>query len=145
MVSTARQLRRQPQPQNPPAPFHLSTITHSLEEARRFYGSILACEEQRTTPTSVHFDLCGNQLTLHEIADYQAADVQREVDAADMPVPHFGVTLDEAGFHQMAGRLEEANWPFLLEPHQRFVDEGHEQWVLFVLDPSGNAIEIKSV
>ena len=145
MVSTARQLRHQQQPQNPPAPFHLSTITHSLAEARRFYGSILGCEEKRATPTSVHFDLCGNQLTFHEIADYQAASTQREVDGADMPVPHFGVALDEAGFHQIARRLEEANWPFLLEPHQRFQDNEHEQWVLFVLDPSGNAIEIKSV
>jgi uncharacterized protein len=145
MASTARQLRHQPQPQHPPAPFHLSTITHSLDEARRFYGDILGCEEKRASPTSVHFDLWGSQLTLHEIADYQAASVQHEVDAEDVPVPHFGVALDEAGFHQIAGRLKEANWPFVLEPHQRFQGNGHEQWVLFVLDPSGNAIEITSL
>ena len=71
--------------------------------------------------------------------------MQREVDAEDMPVPHFGVALDEAGFHQIAGRLKEANWPVILEPHQRFLDQGHEQWALFVLDPSGNAIEITSL
>jgi extradiol dioxygenase family protein len=145
MASTARQLRHQPQPQHPPAPFHLSTITHSLDEARRFYGDILGCEEKRASPKSVHFDLSGNQLTLHEIADYQSASVPCEVDAENVPVPHFGVALDEANFHQMAGRLKEANWPFILEPHQRFVDQGREQWELFVLDPSGNAIEITSL
>lgn len=145
MASTARQLRHQPQLQHQPAPFHLSIITHSLDETRRFYADILGCEETRATPTSVRFDLWGNQLTLHEIAEYQAASMQREVDAENVPVPHFGVALDEADFHQIAGRLEEANWPFVLEPQQRFTDEGHEQWVLFVLDPSGNAIEITSL
>lgn len=91
MASTTRQLRHQPQPQHPTAPFHLSTITHSLDEARRFYADILGCEETRATPTSVHFDLWGSQLTLHEIAEYQAASAQREVDPEDVPVPHFGV------------------------------------------------------
>ena len=145
MASTARQLRHQPQLQHLPAPFHLSIITHSVDDARRFYADILGCEETRARPTSVHFDLWGSQLTLHEIADYQAASAQREVDPEDVPVPHFGVALDEAGFHQIAGRLKEANWPFILEPHQRFLDQGHEQWALFVLDPSGNAIEITSL
>jgi uncharacterized protein len=145
MASTARQLRHQPQPQHPPARFHLSTITHSLDEARRFYADILGCEETRAGPTSVHFDLSGNQLTLHEIANYQEASVQCEIDAENVPVPHFGVALDEADFHQMAGRLKAENWPFVLEPHQRFHGNGHEQWVLFVLDPSGNAIEITSL
>jgi uncharacterized protein len=145
MASTARQLRHQPQPQHPPAPFHLSIITHSLDEARRFYADILGCEETWATPTSVHFDLWGSQLTLHEIADYRAASVQCEVDAENVSVPHFGIAFDEAGFHQIAGRLKEANWPFDLEPHQRFMDERREQWVLFVLDPSGNAIEIASL
>jgi extradiol dioxygenase family protein len=145
MASTARQLRHQPQLQHLPAPFHLSIITHSLDEARRFYADILGCEETGATPTSVHFDLWGSQLTLHEIADYQAASVQCEVGAENVPVPQFGVALDEADFHQIAGRLREANWPFVLEPYQRFMDEEHEQWVLFVLDPSGNAIEITSL
>ena len=145
MASTARQLRHQPQLQRLPAPFHLSIITHSVDDARRFYVDILGCEETRATPTLVHFDLWGSQLTLHEIADYQASSVQCEVDPDDVPAPHFGVALDEADFHQIAGRLKEANWPFVLEPHQRFMDEGPEQWVLFVLDPSGNAIEITSL
>jgi extradiol dioxygenase family protein len=126
------------------APFHLSTITHSLADARRFYGEILGCEEKRATGTSVHFDFCGSQLTLHEIKGYSAESVRRDVDAEDVPVPHFGAAIDEPAFHEIAGRLREAGWDFILEPHVRFADKNHEQWVLFVLDPSGNAIEIKS-
>jgi extradiol dioxygenase family protein len=38
----------------------------------------------------------------------------------------------------------QAGWNFILQPHRRFLGKGWEQWVLFVLDPSGNAIELKS-
>jgi uncharacterized protein len=127
-----------------PMPFHLSTMSASLAETRRFYTGILGCEERRATRTSVHFDFFGSQLTVHQVADYNASNLHREVDAEDVPVPHFGAALDEATFHTVAQRLENAGWPFILEPHKRFLEKGHEQWVLFVLDPSGNAIEIKS-
>ena len=127
-----------------PLPFHLSMMCHSLAEARQFYTGILGCDERRATSTSAHFDLFGSQLTLHEVAGFNAETLQREVDAEDVPVPHFGGALDEDTFHAVAGRLREAGWSFILEPHKRFVDKGWEQWVLFVLDPSGNAIELKS-
>lgn len=127
-----------------PFPFHLSLMGHSLAEARRFYTDILGCEERRATPTSVHFDFFGSQLTVHQVEGYNAANVQREVDAEDVPVPHFGAALDEDSFLGVAERLRETNWRFILDPHKRFIGKGHEQWVLFVLDPSGNAIEIKS-
>jgi extradiol dioxygenase family protein len=127
-----------------PMPFHLSTMGASLAEARRFYTGLLGCEERRATRTSAHFDFFGSQLTVHEVADYNASNLQGEVDAEDVPVPHFGAALDEATFHAVAQRLKDAGWPFILEPHKRFLDKGHEQWVLFVLDPSQNAIEIKS-
>jgi hypothetical protein len=128
----------------PPAPMHLSTMCHDLAAARRFYGGILGLEERRASAASIHFDWFGSQLTIHGVPDYNARNLHREVDAEDVPVPHFGAALGEAAFHAVAGRLREASWPFVLEPHKRFLDKGHEQWVLFVLDPSGNAIELKS-
>lgn len=125
-------------------PMHLSTMCHSLDEARRFYGKIIGCEERRASKTSVHFDWFGSQLTVHEVKGYNARNLHREVDAEDVPVPHFGAALDEPAFRDIAGRLTRAGWEFVLVPHKRFLETGHEQWVLFVLDPSGNAIEIKS-
>lgn len=127
-----------------PLPFHLSMMCHSLAEARKFYSDILGCPERRATATSAHFDLFGSQLTLHEVEGFNAKTLQRQVDAEDVPVPHFGGAVDESSFHAIANRLNEAGWSFILEPHKRFVDKGWEQWVLFILDPSGNAIELKS-
>jgi uncharacterized protein len=128
----------------PPLPMHLSTICNSLDAAREFYGRLLGCKERRATGTSVHFDFFGSQLTLHEIKGHNATNFHREVDAEEVPVPHFGAALDEETFQKVADRLRKAEWSFVLNPHIRFVQKGWEQWVLFVLDPSGNAIELKS-
>ena len=125
-------------------PMHLSLISHSLAEARRFYGEILGCQKRRATKTSAHFDWFGSQLTIHAVPDYNARNIHREVDAEDVPVPHFGAAVDEATFHRIAERLSAARWQFVLEPHKRFLKKGWEQWVMVVLDPSGNAIKLKS-
>jgi uncharacterized protein len=129
---------------NEAAPFHLSIISHSLQESRKFYGEIFGCEERRATPTSAHFDWFGSQLTIHEVAGHSALNLHREVDAEEVPVPHFGAVLDEPTFHRVANNLKEANWDFTLKPHKRFLEKDWEQWVLFVLDPAGNAIEVKN-
>ena len=124
-------------------PFHLSTIVRDLAEARHFYCTILGRPELRATPTSLHLDFWGSQLTLHGIPGFNAAALHREVDAEIVPVPHFGSAVSLEEFHEIADRLKKANRPFVLEPHLRFIDKAFEHWVLFVLDPSGNAIEMK--
>jgi extradiol dioxygenase family protein len=127
-----------------PVPFHLSIPCHSLAEARRFYGEILGCEERRANATSAHFDWFGSQLTIHEVDGYTASNLHREVAGEDVPVPHFGAALEHDVFQNVAANLERTGAAFVLPPHKRFIDTEWEQWVLFVLDPSGNAIEIKS-
>lgn len=124
-------------------PFHLSTVVHSLDAARQFYKAILGQPELRATATSLHLDFFGSQLTLHEVAGYNARSYHMEVDAEIVPVPHFGAALPLETFQDAAQRLKKANHPFVLEPHVRFKDKPWEQWVLFILDPSGNAIEMK--
>ncbi|CAF1542492.1 unnamed protein product, partial [Adineta ricciae] len=90
-------------------------------------------------------NMFGSQLTLHVIPDYNALNLQREVDSEDVPVPHFGVVLpDKETFDQIAKKLKDARVNFVREPGLRFLGKQHEQHVLFVLDPSGNGIEIKS-
>jgi extradiol dioxygenase family protein len=69
--------------------------------------------------------------------------LHREVDAEIVPVPHFGSAVSLEEFNEIADRLREAQHPFVLEPHLRFIGKPFEHWVLFVLDPSGNAIEMK--
>jgi len=127
----------------PVCPFHLSTVVHDLEAARRFYKAILGRPELRSTPTSLHLDFFGSQLTLHGVPGYNAQALHMEVDAEIVPVPHFGAALTMQEFNELADRLHAANYPFVLEPYIRFAGKPFEHWVLFILDPSGNALEMK--
>lgn len=125
-------------------PFHLSMPVTSLAETRRFYRDILGVEERRASTTSAHFDFFGSQLTCHEVPEYKAWELWREVDAEDVPVPHFGAALSLEQFSKVRDSLLENAIQFIMQPHVRFIGKGHEQHVLFVADPSGHGIEIKS-
>ncbi len=61
-----------------------------------------------------------------------------------MPARHFGVVLDMPDWKPLADRLEEHACDFLIPPRIRFIGEIDEQAILFILDPSGNALEFKS-
>ncbi len=125
-------------------PFHLSMCVGDLETTRAFYSGVLQIEERRVTKTSVHFDFFGSQLTFHIIPGFRAESMRREVDAEDVPVPHFGAALSYSEYERVRNRLVAHNLPFVMRPHLRFIGKGHEQHVLFVEDPSGHGIEIKS-
>ncbi len=66
-----------------------------------------------------------------------------QVDADDVPVPHFGVCLTVADFHNFAARLKAKNVKFIVEPHIRFAGKKGEQWTMFFKDPSNNNLEFK--
>jgi extradiol dioxygenase family protein/adenylylsulfate kinase-like enzyme len=125
-------------------PFHLSISVTSLEPTRRFYRDIIGAPERRATRSSAHFDFFGSQLTCHEVPDYSAKTIRREVDAEDVPVPHFGAALPFQEFLNVSDRLVQHGIEFIRKPSLRFINKGHEQHVLFVEDPSGYGIEIKS-
>lgn len=128
-----------------PLPFHLSICVDSLNTARLFYGEILGLEERRSTTKSIHYNMFGSQLTLHEVPGYNAHNIQREVDSEDVPVPHFGFFLpDVESFDCIAEKLKDAKIDFVKKPALRFIGTKHEQYVLFMFDPAGNAIEIKN-
>lgn len=124
--------------------FHLSIPVTSLAETRSFYRDILGIAERRASATSAHFDFFGSQLTCHEVPDYSARSLWREVDAEDVPVPHFGAALTFEQFCRVRDSLLSHGTSLILQPHLRFIGKGHEQHVLFVADPSGHGIEIKS-
>jgi len=125
-------------------PFHLSMCVNNLEEARHFYNEILDLEERRASKTSAHFDFYGCQLTCHQVPGFSAKNFQMEVDAENVPVPHFGVALPYQEFEKLKNRLIAHDIKFVLHPHVRFIGKGHEQHVMFVEDPSGHGIELKS-
>ena len=66
------------------------------------------------------------------------------VDGKSVPVRHFGAVLDWDHWHQLADSLKDQGVEFLIEPYIRFQGEVGEQATMFLLDPSDNAIELKS-
>ena len=124
--------------------FHLAFPVHDLAEARAFYGGVLGCPEGRSAPEWVDFDLCGHQIVAHLAPGEAGARTTSPVDGEAVPVRHFGVILEPAQWDEMAARLKGVGARFLIEPQTRFKGEAGEQSTLFILDPSGNALEFKA-
>ena len=128
-------------------PFHLAIRVRDLDEARKFYGDLLGCDEGRSSDQWVDFNFFGHQLVCHLSDKYPGAmtdKVENVVDGHGVPVPHFGAVLDFFYFDVLAKELQDAEVRFVIEPHVRFKGQTGEQRTMFFLDPSGNAIEIKA-
>jgi extradiol dioxygenase family protein len=125
-------------------PFHLAFPVSDLDAARRFYGGLLGCPEGRSSDTWVDFNLYGHQVVAHHAPGYAASKVHNAVDGDRVPVPHFGVVLTMDRWRQLAARLQDAGVEFVVEPHVRFAGRVGEQATMFLLDPSGNALEFKA-
>jgi extradiol dioxygenase family protein len=125
-------------------PFHLAFPVASLGEARSFYGGLLGCPEGRSSDTWVDFDFFGHQIVAHVAPAELHASAAHDVDGDNVPVRHFGVVLDMDAWHALAEKLREAGTHFVIDPHVRFKGQPGEQATMFLLDPSGNALEFKA-
>jgi extradiol dioxygenase family protein len=126
-------------------PFHLAFPVDDLAAARRFYGELLGCPEGRSAEHWVDFDLCGHQIVAHFAPNAVRTRVSNPVDGEEVPVPHFGLVLGMAEWRALADRLRQADVSFVIEPTIRFEGESGEQATMFLLDPSGNALEFKAM
>ncbi len=122
--------------------FHLAFHVTDLAVARHFYGTVLGCTEGRSTDTWVDFDFVGHQLSLH-LGQPFATTRTGQVGEHLVPMPHFGLVLQEDDWRLMAERLRAAGTQFVLEPQLRYPGEPGEQWTMFFCDPFGNPIEVK--
>ncbi|MEO9636226.1 MAG: VOC family protein [Parasphingorhabdus sp.] len=125
-------------------PFHLAFPVRDLEEARTFYGELLGCEEGRSAPHWIDFNLFGHQIVAHLDAHFANRAMNNAVDGEQVPVPHFGVVMTMAGWQTLADRLKAANTDFIIHPTVRFKGQAGEQATMFFCDPSGNALEFKA-
>ena len=127
-------------------PFHLAIPVHDIDAARRFYGDVLGFGRGRSDVRWTDWNMEGHQVVTHQVDDLGRAPVAgtNPVDGHEVPVPHFGLVLDVERFQELAGRLQEAGTDFVIEPYVRFAGEPGEQWTMFFLDPSGNALEFKA-
>ena len=126
------------------SPFHLAFPVHDLALARAFYGETLGCPEGRSSPEWADFNFYGHQIVAHLAPEETTAAQRNRVDGREVPVRHFGIVLPMAEWEALANRLQAKGVEFLIEPHTRFKGQRGEQATMFFLDPSGNAIEIKS-
>lgn len=127
-----------------PIPFHLAFPVRDIDEARAFYGELLGCPEGRSAPEWVDFNFYGHQIVAHLAPDECGHHQHSAVDGHDVPVRHFGAVLPMDQWQAMADKLIAHKTPFVIEPYIRFKGEPGEQATMFFLDPSGNAIEMKS-
>jgi extradiol dioxygenase family protein len=129
-----------------PSPFHHAFPVKDLAASRDFYGTLLGCEEGRSSSTWIDYSLYGHQIVCHYVGpSYHAIDYYNDVDKDAVPVPHFGVVLSVEEFHALAERVKKGGVSFIVEPHIRFVGEPGEQWTMFFKDPSGNNLEFKAM
>jgi uncharacterized protein len=129
-------------------PFHVAVQVRDIEEARRFYTGILGCTEGRSAADWVDFNMFGHQFVCHLNprlgAQGRLTAHVNPVDGHGVPVPHCGVVLEWHEWAALATRLAQHTVEWVIEPCTRFRDTPGEQSTMFILDPSGNALEFKS-
>jgi extradiol dioxygenase family protein len=126
-------------------PFHLAVPVHDIGAAREFYGDVLGFPRGRSAERWTDWNVEGHQVVTHQVDDHvNAVAGTNPVDGHQVPVPHFGLVLSVERFQELARRLTDAGTDFVIEPYVRFEGEPGEQWTMFFLDPSGNALEFKA-
>jgi uncharacterized protein len=132
----------------PLTPFHIALQVRDIPEARQFYHEVIGCTEGRSNALWVDFNFYGHQFVCHlnpQLGrDGKIAAHFNPVDGHGVPVPHCGVVLEMPEWQVLAERLERHRVQFVIEPYVRFKGEPGEQATMFLLDPSGNALEFKS-
>lgn len=128
----------------PLQPFHLALPVTDLAAAEVFYCGLLGCAKGRAASRWLDLDFFGHQVTLHLVDAGAAEAPTNPVDGESVPARHFGIVLDMKDWRSLATKLETEHGEFLIAPGIRFEGETGEQATLFILDPSGNALEFKS-
>lgn len=117
---------------------HVAIVCTSLEESRKFYVDLLGFQELRRPD----FGVPGMWL---RVGDLQLHFIENET----MPVPgpgfpHFALHIASEDWDNVLGFLTEAGVTFLSAPSERS-DLGVAVRAAFVLDPSGNVVELTDV
>ena len=119
--------------------FHLAIPTHDLDEAQRFYVSMLGCKLARRYGDRITLDFFGDQVVCHLTED-ASPDTRPE----SLYPRHFGVTFREAdAFEALHECAVMRKIPFYQEMSQRFEGMVEEHRTFVLVDPSANLLEFK--
>ena len=116
---------------------HLSIPVRDLAESIDFYVETLGCGLGRVQNGDADVWFFGMQVTLHEQPDQVLAPEQ-------LGVRHFGVTLGAEALRTLLARAESRGVTFLSKLATDYPGTPREQTKAKILDPSGNAIELKT-
>jgi len=116
---------------------HLSLPVRDLDESVDFYKNVLGCDVGRVRERFVDVWFFGMQVTLHAQPDQVLSAEQRGVH-------HFGVTVDADNLRRLVERAEAHDVVFLCALSTDYPGTPREQTKAKILDPSGNAIELKT-
>ncbi len=128
--------------------FHLAIEAGDLEVTRQWYVDVLGCKlDMAEEGRWQDIDFFGNELTLHEFPELKNSKlgITKIVDMCDIPVPHFGVHLEQQTFDKLKERVEQKHVKVLLKPFIRFKGRPPEQETMFLCDPFDNIIELKTM
>ena len=130
--------------------FHLAIPVGDITTALDFYCKVLGCEkgnsEFKYPDAWVDINFWGNELTLHSSEEFEKPEAKRHnVDMGNVTVPHFVVHISADDFKQLKQRIAENNIEYIDPPYVRFEGTKLEQETMFIEDPYGNAMEIKTM
>ena len=126
------------------APFHLAFPVKSLTVTKMFYNEVLGCPIGRSTDNWIDFDFFGNQISAHSSSNMEHDSETSVVDEKQVPLRHFGAILGLDQWKKLSEKLKMAGVDFIIEPQIRNKGKIGEQHIMFLSDPSGNALEFKS-
>ena len=125
--------------------FHLAIPAGDLHNAIYFYCNVLGCTKGNSEIGNwCDINFWGNELTLHSSNCKQTGE-RHNVDMGNVSVPHFGVHFEADEFKALKERLIQNNVKFVDEPYIRFEGEVLEQETMFIEDPNGNVLELKTM
>jgi hypothetical protein len=118
--------------------FHLAIPVHDLDEAQRFYVTLLGCKLARRYDDRITVDFFGDQLVCHLTEEMATGRPE------SLYPRHFGVTFRAgADFEALHHCAVTRKIPFYQEASTRFEGLVEEHSTFVLLDPSGNLLEFK--
>ena len=129
--------------------FHLAIPAGDLHNAIHFYCDVLGCTKGNSEikPPDAWCDInfWGNELTLHASSWHKQTGERHNVDMGAVLVPHFGVHLEANEFKDLKEKLLQENVEFVDKRYIRFEGDVLEQETMFIKDPNGNILELKTM
>jgi len=122
-------------------PFHVAFTVRDVPEARDFYVNQIGCTAGAESPDWVVLDFFGHKVSAYRHPEADRLPAGQPIHRDDISSRHFGAILDEESFNALAERLTAADVDFITRPQRLAAGSRGEQLIMFLRDPSGNALE----